>query len=87
MAIFKSGNPTLKESAYQGTIFEGISTGETMTIRGTLNKFGFLFLMMTGTCLYAWKSFYSGQDPMPLMLTGVFGGLIVALIIVFKKTK
>jgi uncharacterized YccA/Bax inhibitor family protein len=85
MALFKSGNPTLKESAYQGTIFEGISTGETMSVRGTLNKFGFLFLMMTATTLYAWKSFYSGQDPMPLLLTGVFGGLVVALIIVFKK--
>ena len=46
MALFKSGNPTLKESAYQGTIFQGITTGQEMTVKGTMNKFGFLFLMM-----------------------------------------
>lgn len=85
MALFKSGNPTLKETAYEGTIFQGMAVGETMTVQGTLKKFGFLFLMMLGTTLFAWKSFYSGKDPMPLMLIGVFGGLALALVMVFKK--
>jgi uncharacterized YccA/Bax inhibitor family protein len=85
MALLKSGNPTLKQSAYEGTIFEGMTTGQEMTIKGTMNKFGFLFLMMMGTCFYSWNSFYSGVNPMPLMLTGVFGGLAVALVMAFKK--
>lgn len=85
MALFKSGNPTLKESAYQGTIFEGISTGQEMTIKGTLNKFGLLFLLMLGTTFLAWNQFYKGSNPMPLMLIGVFGGLGVAVIMAFKK--
>ncbi len=85
MAFFKSGNPTLKESAYEGTIFQGISTGEEMTIRGTMNKFGFLFLMMMGTTLFSWSYFYNGGNSMPLMLTGVFGGLALALVMAFKK--
>ena len=84
MALFKSGNPTLKESAYDGTIFAGISTGEEMTIRGTMNKFGFLFLMMMGTTFYSWTNFYKGGDPMPLMLIGVFGGLALALAMSFR---
>lgn len=85
MAFFKSSNPALKESTFQGTIFEGVSTGEEMTIRGTANKFGFLFLMMMGSCVFAWSQFYKGSNPMPLVWTGIIGGLIVALIITFKK--
>lgn len=75
MALFKSGNPTLRETAFQGTILQGITTGEEMTIRGTMNKFGFLFLMMMGTCFFAWSNFYKGGNPMPLMLIGVLGGI------------
>lgn len=85
MALFKSGNPTLKESAYQGTIFEGMATGQEMTIRGTLNKFGFLFLMMMGSTFFSWGQFYKGSNPMPLLLIGVFGGLAVAIAISVKK--
>lgn len=85
MALFKSGNPTLKQSAYEGTIFQGITTGEEMTVKGTMNKFGFLFIMMLGTCFFSWTSFYNGANPMPMMLIGIFGGLALALIMVFKK--
>ncbi len=85
MALFKSGNPTLKETAFEGTILQGITTGEEMTVRGTMNKFGFLFLMMMGTCFFAWGQFYKGSNPMPFMLTGVFGGLAIALLMSFKK--
>lgn len=85
MAFFKSSNPALKESTYDGTIFQGITTGEEMTIKGTANKFGFLFLMMMGSTLFSWSQFYKGVNPLPMMLIGVFGGLAVALIISFKK--
>jgi len=85
MALFKSGNPTLKQSAYEGTIFQGMTTGGEMTVKGTMNKFGFLFLMMLGTCFFSWTSFYKGVNPMPMMLIGIFGGLALALVIVFKK--
>jgi len=85
MALFKSGNPTLRESAFEGTILEGITTGEEMSVRGTMNKFGFLFLMMMGTCFFSWSHFYKGGNPMPLLLIGVFGGLALALIMAFKK--
>jgi uncharacterized YccA/Bax inhibitor family protein len=85
MALFKSGNPALKESAFTGTILQGITTGEEMTVRGTMNKFGFLFLMMMGSTLFSWSQFYKGSDPMPLLLIGVFGGLAIALVMAFKK--
>jgi uncharacterized YccA/Bax inhibitor family protein len=85
MALFKSGNPTLKPSAYEGTIFQGMTAEQPMTIKGTMNKFGFLFLMMIGTCIFSWTSFYKGVNPMPMVLIGVFGGLALALVMVFKK--
>lgn len=56
-----------------------------MTVRGTMNKFGFLFVMMMGTTLLSWSQFYKGSDPMPLMMIGVFGGLALALVMGFKK--
>jgi uncharacterized YccA/Bax inhibitor family protein len=85
MALFKSGNPTLQEKSYQGTIFQGISTGQEMTVNGTMNKFGFLFLMMMGSTLFSWSQYYKGSDPMPLMLLGVFGGLALAIVMMIKK--
>lgn len=85
MAFFKSSNPALQEKAYQGTIFQGITTGQEMTLKGTVNKFGFLFLMMMGSTLFSWSQFYKGSDPLPLMLLGVFGGLALALVMMFKK--
>lgn len=85
MALFKSGNPTLKASAFEGTVLQGITLGEEMTIRGTMNKFGVLFMLMMGSTLFSWSQFYKGSDPMPLMLVGVFGGLALALIMAFKK--
>jgi len=86
MSIFKSSNPTLQEKTYQGTILEGISAGEEMTVKGTMNKFGVLMALMVASTLFAWDQFDKGSDPMTLLLTGVFGGLGIALIMMFKKT-
>jgi uncharacterized YccA/Bax inhibitor family protein len=85
MALFKSSNPALQEKSYQGTIFEGIGTGQEMTIRGTMNKLGFLLLMMIGATAFSWDQFNKGSNPMPLMLIGVFGGLVLAFVMIFKK--
>jgi uncharacterized YccA/Bax inhibitor family protein len=85
MALFNSSSPILKDSAYEGTIFKGMEMTESMTLKGTVNKFGFLFLMMMGTTFVSWSSFYKGVNVMPMMLIGVFGGLALALIMAFKK--
>jgi uncharacterized YccA/Bax inhibitor family protein len=85
MALFKSGNPTLQEKTYQGTIFQGMEVGQEMTINGTLNKFGILFVLMLGSTLFSWNQYNQGSDPMPLMMLGVFGGLGLAIVMGFKK--
>lgn len=86
MALLKSSNPALQEKTYEGTILEGISVGEEMTLKGTMNKFGVLIMLMIGSTLFAWSQFYKGGDPLPLMLVGVFGGLAIAVLMYFKMS-
>lgn len=86
MALFKSSNPVLTEKKFRDTILDEVVSHENaMTIRGTMQKFGFLFLMVMGTAFYSWKEFTEGGNVMPLILTGAIGGLVVAIVISFKK--
>ncbi len=83
MPLFKSGNPTLTEKVFQGSMATNYT--ETMSLKGTLNKFGFMLLMLMGSAYYSWKEFAGGGNVQPLIWTGLIGGLIVALVITFKK--
>ena len=86
MSLFKSGNPTLSENRFRDTVLADVVTHENaMTLKGTLNKFGFLFLMVLGTSFYSWKEFADGGNVVPLMWTGALGGLVIAIVLVFKK--
>ena len=83
MDLFKSGNPTLTEKAFKNTLY--IDQNNSMTVRGTLNKFGFMFLMLMGTAYYSWKEYAGGGDVQSLIWGGAIGGLVIALVIMFKK--
>lgn len=90
MSLFKSGNPTLSEKKFRDTIVDLPVIGEnTMTVKGTLNKFGFLFLMLMGSAFYSWKEFMdssgTSENLMPMIIGGAIGGLVIALIMVFKQ--
>ncbi len=79
----RSGNPVLTSKT-----FDIAPAGERMTISGTVNKTAILLALVLITAIYTWGRFYSSQDAgaiMPLVWTGAIGGLIVALITVFKK--
>ncbi|TAH10356.1 MAG: Bax inhibitor-1/YccA family protein [Sphingobacteriia bacterium] len=58
----------------------------TMTVRGAINKFGFMMLMLIAGAAYNWHLFEElKQDTMNvLMMVGIFGGLITAIAISFK---
>jgi uncharacterized YccA/Bax inhibitor family protein len=83
MNLFKSGNPTLSEKNFQKTV--SLSHEETMTVRGTLNKFGFMLLMLSASAYYSWKEVGMHGNVAPLMWTGLIGGFVLALVIMFKK--
>lgn len=84
MNLFKSGNPTLTEKIFSKSITA--TQHEVMTVGGTINKFGFLFLMTLASAAFAWHAYYQGQNMMPYMIGGAIGGLVIALIIAFKQT-
>lgn len=83
MELFKSGNPTLSEKMFQPSLVG--DADNVMTVRGTLNKFGFLFLMLMATAFFTWYSADKGVDISTYLWTGLIGGFIMALVIVFKK--
>ncbi|TAJ64137.1 MAG: Bax inhibitor-1/YccA family protein [Chitinophagaceae bacterium] len=86
MAIFKSGNPTLTEKMFDRSLHIESNMQGTMSVRGTLNKFGFLLLMIIAGAAYSWHLFEQAQTGLmnTLMMVGIFGGLITAIAISFK---
>ena len=86
MAIFKSGNPTLTEKMFDKSYEMAANNMGTMTVRGAINKFGFMMLMLIAGAAYNWNLYEQlKQDTMhTLMWVGIIGGLISAIAITFK---
>lgn len=86
MAIFKSGNPALSEKKFTSTVLsEIVDPANAMSVRGTLQKFGFLLLLVLGSAFYSWKQFAEGGAVTGMMWTGAIGGFVIALVLIFKK--
>jgi uncharacterized YccA/Bax inhibitor family protein len=82
----RSSNPALGPRAFQA---EGVGYGETMTVQGTANKTGILLLCALATAGWTWNRFLHSPDPtavVPLLGLGAIGGLVVAVVTVFKKS-
>jgi uncharacterized YccA/Bax inhibitor family protein len=83
--LMRTSNPALNERAFQG---ERAVLGDTMTLQGTVNKTGVLLICVIATAAWTWNLFlhsHSPQTVMPLALLGGIGGLIVAMVTIFKK--
>jgi uncharacterized YccA/Bax inhibitor family protein len=92
MALMKTSNPALSENTFRNlssTQYGGIIDETTrMTLNGTVNKTGVLLLCAIGTAAWTWRLFLQSHDMAdvtPWMLIGVFGGLICAMVTIFKK--
>ncbi|HVI45542.1 MAG TPA: Bax inhibitor-1/YccA family protein [Chitinophaga sp.] len=83
MALFQSNNPVLKQSVFDKV---AQTSGETMTIRGTVNKMAFLLVMLMAAAIFSYGEFLKGNSTVvPLVFGGAIGGFILALVIIFKK--
>lgn len=82
MALFNSSNPTLTEKSFNRSM--GVPGSGTMTFGGTLNKFGFLFIMVMATAFYVWNEASVGNGIQGYMIGGMIGGLVVAIVLMFK---
>ena len=81
--LLRSNNPVLKEKAFTGAI----TTGDAMTIQGTVNKTGLLLLFVVVTAAWTWGLGHSEtpEAAFPWMLGGVVGGIIAAIATILKK--
>jgi len=83
--LMRTSNPALNPKAFQG---EGVAVGEAMTLKGTVNKTGFLLICVMATAIWTWKLFMESHNPesvMGLAAIGGIGGFIAALVTIFKK--
>ena len=84
----RTANPALNAETFKSLAY-GADRENAMTIQGTVNKTGILLALTLITAAWTWNNFFAGGTPAsvaPWTLIGVFGGFIVALITVFKKT-
>ena len=74
----RSGNPALSSKTFKSVAQEGSGT---MTIGGTVNKTAMALLLLLASASYTWSNPSQG-----LIILGIIGGLIMAIITIFKKT-
>ncbi len=81
--LLRTSNPALNPKAFQGAV----AAGEAMTLQGTVNKTGILLILTVASAAWTWERFLVGgpQATMPLLIGGAIGGLVVALVTIFKK--
>jgi len=77
----RSGNPALTTDTFRRE--RALPGMEAMTVSGTVNKTALSLLILMITASFTWNM---GPGAAGLILVGVFGGLIAALVTVFKKT-
>ena len=86
----RSGNPALGESTFLdlGTGAVVSRDAGAMSLNGTVNKTAFLLVLVLATSMYTWAKAYAGggEGLMPWVWGGAIGGLVLALVTVFKKT-
>jgi len=81
----RSSNPALRDSFFQG---QAIASADRMTVQGVIAKTGLMLLFVLLTAGWTWMRFYqSGGNPSAvqgMMMLGLFGGFILAMVTVFK---
>jgi len=85
--MMRTANPALNAKTFAGfeRTYEAV---EAMTVGGTVNKTGLLLVLVLLTSAWTWQKFFAAGNPaavMPYLLIGALGGLVVALVTVFKK--
>ena len=81
----RTSNPALNDKVFD----LGRSTGDVMTVNGTVNRTGILLCLLMFTAIFSWDRAYSAVNPgelYPWLIGSGIAGFVVALITVFKKT-
>jgi uncharacterized YccA/Bax inhibitor family protein len=78
----KSSNPIFGDKLFNQSTIVG---EEKMTVNGALNKTFMLSLLVFAGASISWNNFFEGQEINGLIMGGAIGGLIFALITIFKR--
>lgn len=79
----KSGNPTLNEKVFQKAQ-PMTHDGSLMTVKGTINKFGIMFLLLLASASFTWKASADGKNIVPWIIGSAIVGLIVVIVLSFR---
>jgi len=79
----RTANPALNANRFSG--IRSAATGHAMTIQGTVNKTALLLIMLLLASSWTWGRVASGAAT-PLVVIGLIGGLIAAIVTIVKKT-
>jgi uncharacterized YccA/Bax inhibitor family protein len=93
MPLMKTSNPALNDNAFRGAAYGdrfggAIDTTARMTLSGTVNKTGILLICALATASWTWYRFLTSRDVAevaPLLMVGLIGGFICAMVTIFKK--
>lgn len=79
----RSSNPTLRPEIFER--FQATAGGRTMTVNGATNKTFFLLLLAFVAASFTWRMTHANPGiAMSLMMLGMIGGFITALVTVFS---
>ena len=84
----RSGNPAFKSKAFTHRSSD-FSTDEVMTLSGAVNKTGLYLFLCVLSGSWTWNIFFNSGDPSSvtgLMIFGLIGGFIAAMVTIFKPT-
>lgn len=95
--MMRTGNPALSGKTFENYAPTGIGQeSTTMTLDGTVNKSAFLVILVMAVALIPWNIYFAGSTPFSdapfvpgnvtvYLIGGTIGGLIFALITIFKQ--
>ena len=81
----RSGNPALRADTFTNLPPLPVVRHDTMTIEGTVNKTALSLVILFVAAMFVWDRGAQGALPTSLIMAGVFGGLIVAIVTAFKQ--
>jgi uncharacterized YccA/Bax inhibitor family protein len=84
----RTGNPALTDNTF-AAVGRVARTDEAMTIQGTANKTLLLLICVLITAGWVWSKYFQAMNPQavtPYLIVGAIGGLIMALVTIFKQT-
>lgn len=83
----RTANPTLTEKTFKQLATPAVGA-ERMSVSGAVNRTAILLVLLVISAGFVWAQFIGVAEPtgiIPYILVGALGGLVVAIVTVFKK--